>query len=239
MFFKKAVLVIHGFAGGVYDEEDLINYLQLENSLDVFSFTLPGHEKNLSKVKYEEWIDKSKEKIEWLINKGYNNIYLIGHSMGGVIASYLSIQYKEVKKLVLAAPAFEYLQVKENNINLIKNIKETPEIIKDYSIEEVFSRLLKLNISAVVEFRKLVKKYHDTPKSINIPIMILQGTSDKIVPITSSIYVYESVKSKVKRLIMINGVTHDLFKSKRTDEINKIVKNFLIKKEFGMKIINI
>ena len=58
MLFKKAVLIIHGFAGGTYDQEDLANYLELNKSFDVFQFTLPGHNRNLSKVKHEEWINK-------------------------------------------------------------------------------------------------------------------------------------------------------------------------------------
>lgn len=237
MFFKKAVLVIHGFAGGVYDEEKLINYLQLNKSFDVFSYTLPGHEKNLSKVNYEDWMDKSIEQVEWLIQNNYKTIYVIGHSMGGVIASFLATKYKQIKKLVLAAPAFEYLQVKQDSINLVKNIKETPSIIKTHSFEEVFSRLLKLNIGAVKEFRKLVKAYYDCPKNIDIPILILQGTNDKIVPISSSTYVYESVKSKTKKLVIINDATHDIFKDRKIDEINKLVEKFLLKKEFGNKIV--
>ena len=100
MLFRKAILIIHGFAGGTYDEEDLAFHLELNRSFDVYQFTLPGHNKNLSKVKYQEWIKASESKIEWLINKGYNNIYLIGHSMGGVIATYLSTKYRQVKKLL-------------------------------------------------------------------------------------------------------------------------------------------
>ena len=62
----------------------------------------------IQKITYELWIDKAKQEIEYLINKGYKKIYVLGHSMGGVIATYIATQYKEVKKLVLAAPAFEY-----------------------------------------------------------------------------------------------------------------------------------
>ena len=29
MIFRKAILIIHGFAGGTYDEENLANYLEL------------------------------------------------------------------------------------------------------------------------------------------------------------------------------------------------------------------
>ena len=107
--FRKAVLIIHGFAGGTYDEEELANYLELNRNFDVYQFTLPGHEKNLGKVKYQEWIDASENQVKWLINNGYGSIYLIGHSMGGVIASYIATKYKEVKKLVLAAQKRYYL----------------------------------------------------------------------------------------------------------------------------------
>ena len=39
MIFKKAILIIHGFAGGTYDEEQLANYLELNKDFDVFQFT--------------------------------------------------------------------------------------------------------------------------------------------------------------------------------------------------------
>ena len=44
MKLRKAVLIIHGFAGGTYDEERLAFYLTMHN-YDVFTFTLPGHDK--------------------------------------------------------------------------------------------------------------------------------------------------------------------------------------------------
>ena len=31
MLFRKAILIIHGFAGGTYDQEDLASYLELNN----------------------------------------------------------------------------------------------------------------------------------------------------------------------------------------------------------------
>ena len=100
ILFRKAVLIIHGFAGGTYDEEKLANFLERHAKLDVYSFTLPGHEKRTFKtVKYQEWIKESEDMLNRLINYGYKDIYLIGHSMGGVIATYLASKYKRVKKL--------------------------------------------------------------------------------------------------------------------------------------------
>ena len=44
MLFRKAILIIHGFAGGPYDEEDLANHLELNRNFDVFQFYSVCHE---------------------------------------------------------------------------------------------------------------------------------------------------------------------------------------------------
>ena len=225
--FKKAVLIIHGFAGGTYDEENLANYLQLNNSFDVYQFTLPGHKSNLSKIKHEEWINCCENKINWLLKSGYNKIYLIGHSMGGVIATYIASKYKEVKKLVLGAPAYNVLGLNSDDINIFNSIKEIPKLIKTYGKDEVVHRILKTNPDAIKEFLDLVKKYYNYPKEINCPVLILQGLEDNIVQTDSSKYVYDSIKSKMKKLVYINNANHDLFSIEEDNEIFKIVNEFL------------
>lgn len=225
--FRKAILIIHGFAGGTYDQEQLANYLQLNRNFDVFQFTLPGHDKNLSKVEHQEWISASADQIEWLIKNGYNKIYLIGHSMGGVIATYLACRYKQINKLVLAAPAFHYLNVIKDELNVGESLKSAPKIIKDYGSDEIIARMLKLNVSVLKEFMNLVKEYYDYPKQLTCKLLILQGKSDNLVPISSSEYVYEKAKSKDKQLVLLDDVTHDIFRTEKKEEIFKLVEKFL------------
>lgn len=224
---KKAVLIIHGFAGGVYDEEILANKLEL-SGYSVFTFTLPGHEKILfNKVKKEDWINKCTYEIETLLNNGFKDIYVIGHSMGGVLACYLASKYKEVKKLVLAAPAFKYLTFGEENFELLHALKNSPLLFKDYKKEEIISRLVQFPTSVIKEFTSLVELNQDTPSKISIPTLIIQGDNDKIVPITSSQYVYDKLSSKDKKLYIVEGVTHDIFRSDKVDEIISEVLKFL------------
>ena len=225
--FRKAILIIHGFAGGTYDQEQLANHLQLNRNFDVFQFTLPGHDKNLSKVEHQEWISASADQIEWLIKNGYNKIYLIGHSMGGVIATYLACRYKQINKLVLAAPAFHYLNVIKDELNVGESLKSAPKIIKDYGSDEIIARMLKLNVSVLKEFMNLVKEYYDYPKQLTCKLLILQGKSDNLVPISSSEYVYEKAKSKDKQLVLLDDVTHDIFRIEKKEEIFKLVEKFL------------
>ena len=225
---RKAVLIIHGFLGGTYDQEELANYLELDNNLDVYRFTLPGHSRNLSKVKHQEWIDKSEEYVKRLIKNNYSEIYLIGHSMGGVIATYLASKYPQIKKLVLAAPSFNYLGTVEDNVDLKKTLVSSSNIIKTYGTDEILSRFLKLNSAMIFEFMELVKKYYDYPCEITCPILILQGNNDDLANPSSSKYVYDSVKSRKKTLIYLDGVTHDVFKSKKDALVFKTVNRFLV-----------
>ena len=146
-FKKKAILMIHGFVGGIYDFGNFQNELTLKKQFDVFTFTLPGHEKTIvTGVKYEQWIKEAEKQIEMIIDNNYKTIYVIGHSMGGVIATHLASKYKEVKKLVLAAPAFRYFDFKEGNFD-IKGINDDNNDYVTYN-----------NISYITEDKSYSKK---------------------------------------------------------------------------------
>lgn len=233
--FRKAVLIIHGFAGGTYDQELLANHLELNPKLDVYSFTLPGHDvKSREKATCSSWINESEKQLKYLIDNGYKSIYLVGHSMGGVIACHLAAKYKEVKKLVLAAPAFTHLASREEG-GILGAIGKSPELIKSYSTDEFFTRVRKLPMTAVKEFFSLIEKYQDTPQKLNIPVMILHGKKDQIVPLTSSIDIFEEIPSKHKNLIIITGYYHDLFKGKKANDISQEIEEFLTKPKFMIK----
>ena len=61
--------MIHGFAGGTYDEENLANYLELNRQYDVFQFTLPGHDGEYKgKITYDLWIEAASSKVKFLID---------------------------------------------------------------------------------------------------------------------------------------------------------------------------
>lgn len=225
--FKKAILLIHGFAGGNYDYNSLGNDLELYNSFDVFTFTLPGHERMIiDKVTRKDWIKKAEDEIEKIINANYKEVYVIGHSMGGVIASHLASKYKEVKKLVLAAPAFHYLAFKGDKVDVIESIKKLPNLFKNYAPEEVLSRIFKIPAPTIKEFMKLVEEHTKDIKDITCPTLILHGEKDDIVPIDSVQYVYDNIKSKSVTLIELHSLTHDLFMNDRYDEVRDIIVKF-------------
>ncbi len=223
--FKKAVLIIHGFMGDVSEVEYLSNYIKLNSNLDTYTFTLPGHDKHtLKNVKYQDWIDSSEKMLEKLKEK-YNTIYVVGHSMGGVIATILASKNKCINKIVLVAPAFIYLNFNENLDN-IKNIIKNPIKNKErYS--EATLKVMNTSILSMLEFRKMVEKNYDIPKQINCSTLIIQGEKDAVVPIKSSNYVYDSILSRDKHIKTIPNETHAILYGKKKEEISNYITAYL------------
>lgn len=233
--FRKAILLIHGFAGGCYDYGDFANDLQLTRGFDVYTFTLAGHDKpKINNVTKDDWLKSAETQMEKIIKNGYKNIYVIGHSMGGIIATHLASKYKEVKKLVLAAPAFYYLSFKNNKLNIIESIKKVPTILKDYTPEEVISRIQKVPITTIKEFMTLAGSHLKDISKIEIPTLILYGIKDELVPIESVNYVYNNISSNRVTLLELKNITHDMFINNRYEEIKKIIVKFL--KEYNLNI---
>ncbi len=234
MLFKRtAILFIHGFVGGIYDYDSFPNELETYRNYDVYTFTLPGHEKNVVKnVKYTDWIKSAESQIEFLLKHNYKTIYVIGHSMGGVIAAHLASKYRQIKKLVLVAPAFRYFYFKDGKVN-IKGINETiknlPSLLKEEDKEKVVARIQKTPITTMLEFTRLVNEYQNDLKNITCPTLTIHGLKDKVVPIEGTDLVYNTINSKTNLLINIDKVTHDCFTQDRNDEIKVIITNFLRK----------
>ena len=160
---------------------------------------MPGHDSNLAtNIKYKDWVHSAEEHLERLIKLGYREIYVVGHSMGGLLATYLAGKYKEITKVVLAAPAFQYLAPNQDN-KVFTTMKNAPNLIKTYKAKEIISRVLKVSPMMLYEFTKLVSNAQTYPDKVTIPTLIIQGNADQLVPKESSEYVFEHIKSKSKK----------------------------------------
>jgi len=219
--FRKAVLIIHGFTGNLYDNEYLMNYLEYEPILDVYAKTLPGHaQERFQDCKYSEWVTFVEDEIEHLIQNGYREIYVVGHSMGGVLASIVANKYKQVKKLVLVNAAFDYFNFKQNKIDLLEN--------KNFDkYKGILDKAFKTSPGFIIEFTKLVRKYRNVINNIKCDTLILQSTEDEIIPLETGDFIYNNVSSNKKYLTLLNGCSHVVFRGNRKDEISEYIRVFL------------
>lgn len=227
--FRKAVLVIHGFGGGTWENEYLVNYLKFNTNYDVYDFTLPGHNLDIiNKVKYKDWVNASDDMVKKIIKK-YGSLYVIGHSMGGVIASFLASKHKQIKKLILLSPAFEYINLNQNkeDIKEIIKSKDYKSKYEEHIYSEAFTKIFKIPLPTILEFTKLVKHYKDDIKDVTCNTLIMHGTLDEIVPISSSDYAYNNIGSKVKHKTNIIDAKHRLLLGNKKEKISEYIKIYL------------
>lgn len=181
-------LVIHGFTGGPYEVEPLTNYLNEHTEWEVVALRLSGHglgdgtELSLENVSYKDWLKEAEEAYFYLKNK-YQDIYLVGFSMGGMIATYLAAKYT-CKKLVLLSASRKYVSLPQIGLDLLgfaqkavrKELKEDP-LFNHYRSKRGY-----VPAKAVREFLKCMKFTKPYLRKIYCPVFIAQGMQDGIVP---------------------------------------------------------
>ena len=99
--------------------------------------------------------------------------------------------------------------------------------MKDYSKDEIVTRFLKMSLSSVKEFANLVKDNEHNLKEIQIPTLIIQGNNDALVPLETADFIYNTIPSEDKNILICDGVTHDVFRSEKKEEITNEIIEFL------------
>ncbi|CQR48276.1 Thermostable monoacylglycerol lipase [Paraliobacillus sp. PM-2] len=223
-------LCIHGFTGGLYEIEPLVTYLKKNTDWIIKSPTLPGHgiDLALDDVSYTEWIQKAEQALIELKQK-VDIVYVIGFSMGGMIASYLASKYN-VAKLVLLSPSRRYINVVQMGLDIGDIIKDK---IAGRLQENVLYKIYQhkrghIPIRAYIEFLKCMKFTKPALKNIFCPVFVAQGIQDGMVPYTSTHYLDEEIPTDIEA-IYYSDSKHHICLGKDKDVVNEAVLNFLNK----------
>lgn len=214
----QTLLFIHGL--GSYLKAWNLNIASLKDQYRCIAIDLPGYGKS-STGNYTFSMSFFAEQVNQFIEKlKLENVVLVGHSMGGQIATHLALtQPSYLDKLVLLAPAgFEkfseqekqwFLMVttaaliknttKEQIINNFElNFYEMPENAR-FMIEDRFTLREDSAYEAYCEMiPKCVKGMLEGPvfdklKELSLPVMVVYGENDKLIP---NAYLHASLTTK-------------------------------------------
>lgn len=111
----RAVLLVHGYQG--YPGELVRPSRDLAPNFDVYVPRLPGMGTtgdDFSACSYKDWLLLIDNALSDLCSR-YKEVFLLGHSMGALISLAL-VNRHDVKKLVLACPAFEPIGITKNDM---------------------------------------------------------------------------------------------------------------------------
>ena len=209
----EGVLLIHGFTG-LPAELLLMGQFLNRAGFTVLGVRLAGHatnELNLMKTTNEDWFNSVLD--GYSILKGLcEKIFVVGHSMGALLALKVSYFRRVEKIATLAAPIFieEKLNLKDlpprsecKNFSFIRphrRLKDVPP-----AVNKSYHRMPFISIHEVLNLIEEVKTL--LPK-ITAPILIMHGTEDHTVQPCSADFIEENIKSARKEKIFVPNCGH-------------------------------
>lgn len=203
-------LLIHGFTGSPFEVEPLVRSLKERTDWKFAVPTLPGHgaEHSLKGIRHEEWLQHAENELKLLLQE-CDTVYVIGFSMGGLIASYLASAYP-VEKLVLLSAAAYYVNPRQLAADVKEMVRDT--VKGKLKENELFTRykrkMIETPIAATLQFRRLVSEVRPILNEVKVPTLIAQGESDGIVPPKSAKYLYDHIGALEKRLLYYKNSKH-------------------------------
>ncbi|WP_203364472.1 alpha/beta fold hydrolase [Bacillus sp. REN10] len=222
-------LCIHGFTGAPYEVEPLAEYLKEKTDWKVVVPTLPGHGEKLSLkgVTYQQWLEHAEKELQLLLSE-CEHVYMIGFSMGGMIALYLAEKYP-VEKLILLSAAAKYINVGQLFTDIREMLKDarSGQLFENELFVRYKDKVLSTPLSATQQFRKMVKQITPLIEKINIPTFIAQGLADGIVPPKSADFIYQKISSKEKELYYSKEAKHHICHTGDKEELFNKIFTFL------------
>ncbi len=172
---------------------------------------------------WRQWVGRAKAIIneQELLNRC---IYLVGFSMGGVIAAYLAATSSHVKKLILLAPAFQYWNKDAITSVIAKGANSFFSSDGKTNDDEI--TIPKTFYPAFTEVIRHCKPYIE---QVKCPVLLLHGDEDEVISMKSSIYAYDKIPHAQKKLIFLHNGHHRLLMDETVNwEVYQLIKLFVI-----------
>ncbi len=227
------VFIIHGLGEHCQRYNHLAKVFTA-NNINVYSLDLPGHGLSAGIRGHIQSFDEYQTTVlkrvatvrEQLADKP---LFLIGHSMGGLIASRLLLSHQDkFAGALLSGPAIKSPQEPPAwQVSLIKGIAKVlpkagmiqldasgvsrdKEVVDTYMNDPLVSKA-KLSAKFLVELTNAMEHVQQRAKAINLPIRIMHGTADAMTDPDGSKLLFENCGSQDKELKLYEGLYHEIF----------------------------
>jgi alpha-beta hydrolase superfamily lysophospholipase len=246
---KASLLVAHGLAEHSGRYEHFANFF-VNRGYAVFALDYPGHGKSEGDRCHIKQFSEYTDSITSLLNRVRQEspgapVFLVGHSMGGLVAiCYLIAHQEQFAGSVISGAAVqatvELSFVQRLMMNLFSKI--LPKL-----------RVLQLDASQVSRDPAVVDRYRKDPLvyngkvtarlaeqfvstiawikgrlgDIELPMLILHGSADGLTSPEGSKMLHRQIGSEDKKLIIYEGLYHEVYNEPEQDAVLSDVVNWL------------
>lgn len=236
------VVFIHGFGGDLNNW--MFNQEDLSADYTTYAIDLPGHGGSTKEVGGANVKVFAEAVIAFLDAKGAAKAHLVGHSMGGATALYLALEHADrVASATLVSPAglgseinMDYINgfIEEKRAKKLKPVLELlvadPSLISKDMVEDVlkYKRLdgveaaLKALRDGCMPGGQQAGHLRDRLDSLAVPVQVIAGKADKIIPVGHS----EGLPASIKTTIFDDAghMPH----MEKAAEVNALIRSQLI-----------
>ena len=238
---KASILIVHGLGEHCGRYTNVVNYL-VPKGYALYGFDLPGHGKSEGEREFVKEFGDYTQTVTAVFNivqaeQPGKPVFLLGHSMGGLIACYYLLDHSDdFKGGIISAPA---ITVPENTtqgtITLAKllsklmpklgmmqldanDISRDPEVVKVYQNDPlVFNG--KTPVRLMAEMLKAMIRVDQDMEKISLPILILQGTEDVLALPVGAKKLHQQAGSTDKTLMLYEGLYHEVFNEPEHEQV--------------------
>lgn len=228
---EAVVLLSHGLAehGGRYAH---VGAGMAEHGLGVYALDHRGHGSSSGPRTQIDSIDHTVDDLHTLAGtvKGRHPdtpTFLLGHSMGGAIAFAYALRYQDLLAgLVLSAPALVIEGVSPVTITAGKLLSKVlpnagvlqldgtavsrdPEVVRRYDTDPLNYRG-KVVARTGAELVALANTAAARLPELKLPLLVMQGTADRLVPVKAAQLVYDRAGSADKTVKTWDGLYHEI-----------------------------
>lgn len=177
-------LLIHGFGGDLSEIQPLESFLTSQGIV-VQCVALPGHtgiRKDLGSADHLDWIASAQDALDTL-QKRCDTPFIIGFSMGGLIAANLACDTRVAGIALLSSPIFCW-----DKKRILRNVLSDLKSRERSHIAHYLHSTVKFPLRALLQFNLLLKKTKKRLSLVTCPVFIAQGLLDDTVSPQSAEY---------------------------------------------------
>ncbi len=236
------VLIIHGFSATLDSVNSLIEPLR-ELKLHVSVPVLKGHgglsPEMLRGITWRDWM-KDAETAFLQLSEKVEKVFVVGHSMGALIALNLAAKYQnaQLDSIVLAAPAFRLVSMlgPGRPLHFLAPVLQT--FIKSWDLKVAFSdhdeasravHYLWAPTDAIMSFFELISFTESRLHDIRCPMLIVHNRNDQTVMRDSTDIVFKGVTTQQsdKDIVWLERSRHQMFCDCEKDVAVRSISDYL------------
>jgi alpha-beta hydrolase superfamily lysophospholipase len=238
----KAVLVIvHGLAEHSGRYMNVVNHF-VPLGYAVYGLDHIGHGRSEGPRVYVERFSDYTRTLKTYVDKirawqPDTPVFMVGHSLGGLIGSaYLLDHQEDLTGAVLSGPGVKVpdsispvtvalgkvlstLMPRTGLVQLDANeISRDPAVVQAY-VNDPLVYTGKTTARLAAEMLKTMRRVTEEAGTITLPLMIVQGSEDKLVDPAGARMLYKTVSSDDKTLKIYDGLYHEVFNEPEHAEV--------------------